>query len=155
MEIERKFIITKIPDEYTLYPYTVIEQGYIYSDPVIRVRRSDNRYILTIKGRGKMAREEFELPLSEEAYRDLLQKTEGNIIRKKRIFIPYPPYTIELDIFEEPFNDMMMAEVEFPSVAEAESFVPPVWFGSDVTDDSRYHNAVMSRTKYPGGIFEK
>ena len=40
-----------------------------------------------------------------------------------------------------------MAEVEFPSIEEAESFAAPEWFGEDVTYDGRYHNSAMSRMK--------
>ena len=155
MEIERKFVIEKLPDDIDDYPSKIIEQAYILRDPVIRIRRAGDHYLLTVKGNGKMAREEHEMPLTEESYRDLMAKTEGNIIRKKRYFIPYPPFTIELDVFEEPFDDMIMAEVEFLSVKEAEEFVPPAWFGEDVTQDTRYHNSTMSNTDYPGNSFRR
>ena len=155
MEIERKFVIEKLPDDINEYPSKFIEQAYILRDPVIRIRRAGDHYLFTVKGNGKMAREEHEMPLTEESYNDLMAKTEGNIIRKKRYFIPYPPFTIELDVFEEPFDDMMMAEVEFLSVREAEDFVPPEWFGEDVTQDSRYHNSSMSNTYYPGNSFRR
>ncbi|CBK73647.1 hypothetical protein CIY_07540 [Butyrivibrio fibrisolvens 16/4] len=36
-----------------------------------------------------------------------------------------------------------MAEVEFPTIEEANSFVPPEWFGEDVTNDKNYHNSNM------------
>ena len=95
-----------------------------------------------------MAREEHELPLTKEAYEQLRDKAEGNVIAKKRLLIPYGERLIELDVFEPPFAPLIMAEVEFPSIEEAERFVPPDWFGREVTEDPEYHNSVMSRRRF-------
>ncbi len=62
MEIERKFTIRKLPDKLESYPFHHIEQGYLCALPVVRVRREDSEYILTYKGSGMMAREEYNLP---------------------------------------------------------------------------------------------
>ena len=155
MEIERKYLIPTLPADLDTYPCKLIEQGYLCTGPVVRIRRQDDRYILTYKGGGKMIREEYNLPLTEEAYNHLRPKTDGNIIRKRRYLIPQGPYTIELDVFEEPFCDMVMAEVEFPTPEEAYAFLPPAWFGPEVTQDSRFHNSHMSTAVFPGGSFWK
>lgn len=88
MEIERKYLIDEIPFDLKDYSCKVIEQGYLNTDPVVRVRRSNDKYILTYKGSGLMVREEYNLPLNEEAYRHLIQKADGIIISKKRYLIP-------------------------------------------------------------------
>ena len=67
--------------------------------------------------------------------------------------IPLEPYTVELDLFEEPFHDLAMAEVEFPSVEEALAFEPPAWMSREVTDDVRFHNSNMSCTRYENHSF--
>ncbi len=146
MEIERKFLITKLPDDLNSYPYHIIEQGYLNTDPVLRVRRQDDEYYLTYKGKGFLAREEYNLPLTREAYDHLVAKADGNIIRKKRYLIPISDsdLTIELDIFEDPFSPLIIAEVEFTSIEEAESFTPPAWFKEDVTNDRHYSNSYLS-----------
>ena len=144
MEIERKFTVKELP-ELSGYAYHTMEQGYLNTDPVVRVRKEDASYYLTYKGKGLLVREEYNLPLNEEAYRHLVEKSDGIIIRKKRYLIPYEKYTIELDIFEEPYENLVIAEVEFDSEEEAVSFKPPVWFGEDVTMDRRYHNSNLSR----------
>ena len=72
---------------------------------------------------------------------------DGNIITKRRYLIPFHAYTIELDVFEGLFEGIVVAEVEFPSIEEAESFAAPEWIGEDVTYDGRYHNSAMSRMK--------
>ena len=151
-EIERKFLVSdKIAMEYMdkvikkeLCCHN-IEQAYLTTDPVIRIRKSDEEFYLTYKGKGLLSREEYNLPLTEEAYNTLKTKADGNVIAKTRILIPYQKYTIELDVFMEPFEYIRMAEVEFDSIEEANSFVAPEWFIKEVTDDRYYHNSNMSR----------
>lgn len=95
-----------------------------------------------------MARTEYNLPLTKESYNHLIAKADGNIITKTRYLIPLADkLTAELDIFEGAFKDLLLIEVEFTSIDEAESFTPPEWFGEDVTYDKRYHNSYMSRIK--------
>jgi len=155
MEIERKFLIKKLPADLESYPHRLIEQGYLCTDPVVRVRRQDDDYILTYKGSGKMIREEYNLPLTAEAYEHLIQKVDGYRITKTRYLIPlsasetsaddpYADLTVELDIFTNP-SHLIMAEVEFASEEQALSFVPPSWFGEDVTMDKRFHNSYMNK----------
>ena len=147
MEIERKFLIRQLPEHLEQYPYLQIEQGYLCTNPVVRIRKQDDSYFLTYKSGGLMAREEYNLPLDADSYAHLLQKADGNIITKRRYLIPFHAYTIELDVFEGLFEGIVVAEVEFPSIEEAESFAAPEWFGEDVTYDGRYHNSAMSRMK--------
>lgn len=146
MEIERKFLIQTLPENLEAYPSKEIEQGYICTDPVIRIRRSDDNYILTCKSKGLMAREEFELPLSKEAFEHLKPKTDGIFIEKTRYLIPFDNnLTFELDIFHGTHAPLVLAEVEFTSIEEANAFIPPAWFGEDVTNSSKYHNSNLSR----------
>lgn len=145
MEIERKFLIKRLPEDLDSYPYHLIEQAYLCTEPVIRVRKEDNNYYMTYKSGGSMVREEYNLPLNKEAYESLKAKADGNLIGKKRVLIPYGAHTIELDLFEAPFAPLILAEVEFSSVEEADAFIPPDWFSEDVTYCAEYHNSTMSR----------
>ena len=142
MEIERKFLIKELPD-LSKYDYVDIEQGYLCTHPVVRIRKKNDKFILTYKGSGLMAREEIEAELTEDAYKHLRDKIDGHPITKRRYLIPFEPYTIELDVFEGHKSGLIMAEVEFPTIEEANNFVPPEWFGEDVTQDRSYHNSNM------------
>lgn len=145
MEIERKFLIKKLPANLKDYTYKTIEQGYLSTEPVVRIRKCDEKYTLTYKSKGFLSREEYNLPLTKEAYYHLKEKVDGNIIRKKRYLIPLGyNLTIELDIFAAPFDTLVLAEVEFDSEARAKSFVPPNWFGDDVTYSHEYQNSYLS-----------
>ena len=145
MEIERKFLIPSLPGHLEEFPCLTIEQGYLCREPVVRIRRQEEEYFLTYKSKGLMIREEYNLPLTKEAYLHLRPKADGILIAKKRYLIPLAPcYTIELDIFEGELAPLVLAEVEFTTEAEANAFVPPEWFGEDVTYCNTYHNSVLS-----------
>ncbi len=145
-EIERKYLVHTPPKNLAAFPCHEIEQGYLCTEPVVRIRRQDEEYWLTYKSRGLMVREEYNLPLTKESYLHLRSKTDGCLISKRRYRIPCGPYTIELDVFSSPENGLLLAEVEFPTEKEALSFQAPDWFGEDVTNSPKYHNSVMSQS---------
>lgn len=146
MEIERKYLIHNLPKDYASYPHYDMEQGYLCTNPVVRIRKSNEEYYLTYKGHGLMVREEYNLPLTKEAYLHLKPKADGIFIHKTRYNIPYQNgYMIELDIFLDSLAPLILAEVEFPTKEEAEQFIPPDWFGEDVTFSSKYHNSTLSQ----------
>lgn len=145
MEIERKFTVHTLPENLGNYSFHQLEQGYLNTNPVVRVRKEDEEHYLTYKGKGFLAREEYNLPLNKESYEHLIQKADGNIISKTRYLIPYEKYTIELDIFHGKFEGLVLAEVEFESIEEAQAFKGPEWFNEDVTENREYANSVLSQ----------
>lgn len=155
MEIERKFLVNLEKNPYNLAEAKVleIEQAYLCTGPVVRIRRENDDYYLTYKSKGNdknwmLAHEEYNLPLTKEAYGHLLAKADGNVITKKRYVLPLEnELFIELDVFEGKFAGLVLAEVEFPDVETAENFIMPDWFTEDVTYDKNYHNSVMSMKK--------
>lgn len=100
---------------------------------------------MTVKGKGHIKREEFEIEIEQQEYERLYQKIEGKEIRKKRILIPLEDgYIAEVDIYEGQLQGLMTTEVEFATIEEAEAFIAPYWFGEDVSEDSRYKNTSLS-----------
>lgn len=145
MEIERKYLVKSIPENLDSYSQKIIQQAYLSTEPVLRIRKSNDRYIFTYKSAGLMSREEIEAPLTKEAYEYLLPKADGNIITKTRYDIPMENnLKIELDIFDGCFMGLIIAEVEFPDEESAVAFTPPDWFGKDVTFSTDYHNSTLS-----------
>ncbi|MCI8510385.1 MAG: CYTH domain-containing protein [Lachnospiraceae bacterium] len=147
MEIERKFLIENPPADYASFPFRRIEQAYLCTEPVIRIRREDDSYYMTYKGSGLLSREEYNLPLTADAYAHLLPKADGTILTKKRYLLPLSDsgLTIELDVFEGRFAGLILAEVEFPTEEAARAFTPPEWFAKDVTLSGEYQNSRLSR----------
>ena len=146
IEIERKFLVKKIPDNLDTYERIDMTQGYLNTAPVVRVRKENDDYVLTYKGSGLLSHSEYNLPLNKEAFEHLLKKCDGIIISKSRYKIPLENNLIaELDIFKGDLDSLKLVEVEFDSVEEANNFTPPEWFGEDVTTDGRYHNSYISK----------
>lgn len=148
MEIERKYLINKIPFPLESFDVRIIEQGYLCTSPVVRIRRDNDKYELTYKSGGLMKRREETMPLTKEAYEHLVSKIDGRLIQKKRYMIPLSTanieLTIELDIFEGELAPLILAEVEFPDEDTAKTFIAPEWFGVDVTFSGKYHNSYLS-----------
>ena len=153
MEIERKYTIKELPANLDSYPCHLIEQAYLNTKPVVRIRKEDDDYYLTYKGSGMMAREEYNLPLNEESFYHLREKADGIVITKKRYILPLTDFQpdnqdnlfIELDIFEGKLAPLIIAEIEFPTEEMANSFIPPEIFAEDVTFDPKYHNSNLSK----------
>ncbi len=146
MEIERKFLVKKLPENLDSYKQQHISQGYINTNPVVRIRRSNDDYYLTYKGKGHMVREEYNLVLNAESFAHMLPKIDGILIDKIRYLIPLDEtHTAELDIFQGALAPLRLVEVEFESVEDANAFIPPDWFGEDVTASSKYHNSNLSQ----------
>lgn len=152
-EIERKFLIDDLPEGLADREFCDIKQGYISTDPTIRLRQRDDEFILTVKGAADktgLHRTEFELPLSREQFEKLWQKVETGTIVKKRYLIPLANgLTAELDIYEEQLEGFMNVEVEFPTLKDAVLFEPPEWFGAEVTGDRIYSNASLVKFGIP------
>lgn len=142
MEIERKFLVKVIPEKLNKYSKSEIEQSYISTDPVIRLRKSDKNFYLTIKGKGHMCREEFEMELNERQYKDLMEKVnKERIITKERFYIPlYKKYVAELDVYHGYLEGLLTVEVEFSEKDESGNFLIPDWFGAEVTYEKVYKN---------------
>lgn len=149
LEIERKFLIKHLPENLSGYECHILTQAYLNTSPVVRVRKEDDSYYLTYKGSGLLTREEYNLPLDEQAFLHLLGKADGNIISKRRYKIPYAcddkVFTIELDIFDAPFEPLIIAEVEFADENESNNFIAPDWFDKEVTFEPAYHNSNLSK----------
>ena len=144
MEIERKYLIKQLPPDLDQYPHRAIEQGYLSTEPVVRVRRDGGDYVLTYKSKGLLVREEYNMPLTKESYEHLVTKIDGRLIAKERYRIPLGELTIELDIFKGELAPLVFAEVEFQTETSANDFTPPEWFSDEVTFLPAYQNSALS-----------
>lgn len=147
MEIERKYLVSTPPSDYKNWERRQIEQAYLCTEPVVRIRREDDQFYLTYKSKGLLSRQEYNLPLTQSAYEHLLTKADGIILTKQRYRTPLKgtDLVIELDVFSGKYQGLMLAEVEFPDLETAETFIPPEWFGEDVTFSGKYQNSQLSQ----------
>jgi len=146
-EIERKFLLKRMPKGLTTYPHAAIEQGYLAIEPGIqvRLRRSGPTLCLAYKRALKNAREEREVRLSPAQFDALWPATVGRRLTKVRYNVPYENVVVEVDVYTGRHKGIVVAEVEFPDQTSCRKFVPPDWCGKDVTGNSRYSNVLMAQ----------
>jgi CYTH domain-containing protein len=146
-EIERKFLVRKLPTDLTSYRSNDISQGYLVSldDGLqVRLRKSGERYSLTFKRGTGNVREEREVELSAAQFDALWPATEGKRLVKTRYEIPFGDFVIEIDVYHDRHEGLVVAEVEFDDENAAKNFQPPDWLGDDVTGDPRYSNQLLA-----------
>ena len=155
MEIEKKFLVKHLPDDLCGFDKKEIEQGYLCSAPIVRIRKSNEDYILTYKNKEGVSESlsqlakvlnEVELSLTKESYEHLREKVDGHLVCKTRYLIPLANgRTAELDIFHKQLDGLIMVEVEFPDIQAIYEFTPPDWFGEEVSNDHRYGNGYLAK----------
>lgn len=148
-EIERKFLVV---GEYKHLAHTSyrLMQGYIASGRrTVRVRISDERAWLTIKGpskNGGLSRYEWEKEIGKSEALELMELSEGALIDKRRYLVEYEGHTFEVDEFYGDNAGLTLAEVELKS--EDEEFARPEWLGAEVTGIKRYYNSHLRAYPY-------
>lgn len=145
-EIERKFLVLgPAPEGLACEP---IRQGYITAatdSAEVRLRQKGHACFLTVKSEGVLVRDEYEIRIGQAEFETLWPVTEGRRVEKTRHRGKLDGgLEFELDIFEGHLAPLMLVEVEFPSEETARAFVPPAWFGEDVTEDKRYRNRALA-----------
>lgn len=147
-EIERKFLIKRLPLEILRSRHFRIAQGYLANETGgrhVRLRKKGATPTLTFKvGRGSL-REEREIQLSAKQFAILWPATRGRRLRKVRYEVPWRHLIIEIDVYHGSNSGLVVAEVEFPSQASCRKFKPPPWFGREVTGEKRYSNVRLAR----------
>ncbi len=158
MEIERKYLVRDLPDDLEQYEHYEIEQAYLCTSPTLRIRKMGEKYILTVKeplqtSSTAIYNREEEFTLSEQTYNYLMSKCDIGRVGKTRYRIDlrrqtgdgaYEGLIAELDIFHGRHRGLMLVEVEFPNTYTASNFVPPSWFGEDVSSDYHYRNSYLA-----------
>jgi CYTH domain-containing protein len=146
-EIERKFLVREMPADLTSFPSNEISQGYLVSldDGLqVRLRKSGDRYSLTFKRGTGNVREEREVELTATQFDALWPATEGKRLVKTRYEIPFGERVVEIDVYHDRHEGLVVAELEFDEEAAAKNFEPPDWLGDEVTGDPRYSNQLLA-----------
>ncbi len=149
-EIERKFLIKRLPVQILHSRHFRLRQGYLADEARgrhVRLRKKGKAMSLTFKvsrGRGP-SREEREIRLSGKQFETLWPATKGRRLSKTRYEIPWKKLKIEVDIYHGRNHGLIVAEVEFPNHTSRRKFKPPRWFGREVTGEKRYSNVRLAR----------
>lgn len=154
-EIERKFLIKELPENYESFEHKSVIQGYVViceNKTEVRLRKKGKKYLETIKKGSGKTRLEAEIEITEDQYNALWKTTEGQRVEKTRYEIPREGgKPIELDIYHEKLDGLLTAEVEFSNEEESNNFDSqiPEWFGKEVTKDGRFKNQNLALNGLP------
>ena len=151
IEIERKYLVTSNDFIQQATRKSEIAQGYISSHPerTVRVRIKGYQGFLTIKGKGNESgatRFEWEKEIDLNEAEQLLKLCEIGVIKKTRYEIPSGKHTIEVDVFHDDNDGLIIAEIELEN--ENEAIEKPFWLGEEVTQLERYYNAFISKHSF-------
>jgi adenylate cyclase len=154
VEIERKFLVATLPNLQVLEAVQV-RQGYLTAveDSVeVRLRQSGDACFVTLKSGSGVQRSEYEITIGRSQFGVLWPATDGRRIEKTRYQGRLGDQLVfELDVFSGDLAPLTFVEVEFTSVEAASDFVPPGWFGKEVTDDKRFKNKALATSGLPDG----
>jgi adenylate cyclase len=143
MEIERKFLVNRLPDQLRECPFRSIEQGYLAVEDngtEVRLRRQDDETFLTVKNGSGTTRDEREVRLEREQFDALWPLTRSRRVRKTRYEVPLGALTVEVDIYGGKNEGLIVAEVEFSGNEDCRNFQPPDWLGREISGEERYRN---------------
>jgi len=146
VEIERKFRLAVLPPWIAECDSVAIQQGYLALEPdrEVRVRRAGDHRTLTVKSGRGLARGEVEVELSVAQLEALWPLTEGRRVEKRRYRRDAPEGTYEIDVYEGELSGLLIAEMEFDSLEQSDSFHPPAWLVDEVTGEERYANRTLA-----------
>jgi adenylate cyclase len=144
IEIERKFIVKSLPAK--MRGGTPILQGYLAYDEhmEVRIRQYGKKHFLTVKEGFGLMRRETEVAISPKQFQALWPSTEGRRLEKVRSLVNHGSFKVEVDRYLGNLEPLIVAEVEFSSVEESESFEKPDYLGQEVTEEETYKNISLA-----------
>jgi CYTH domain-containing protein len=151
IEIERKFLVKSLPAG--MQGGIPILQGYLAHDEhmEVRIRKYGNNHFLTVKEGSGLKRRETEVEISPQQFHALWPSTEGRRLEKVRSLVKCGAFQVEVDCYLGDLEPLRVAEVEFSSVEESESFEKPDYLGQEVTEEEAYRNISLAIHGIPDG----
>ena len=153
IEIERNWLIKELPDlkEFNVQKVLKVAQDYVMIDGQgeLRIRKclinGATSYDMAVKIGNGVVRTEVNKNLNSDEYKQLKVHSKGGLI--KTIIVIADNCCIQL--YSGNLKGLNMVEVEFPNMEAAKSFIPPHWFGKDVSTDVRYRAKSLALNGMP------
>lgn len=152
-ENERRFEpagMTSLPKEIFSTSSTYIKQ--CYAEDLLRTRFRSERdqttgsiaYTMNRKGDGVLSKPEEENYVEKSLFDEGWSKTRVRI-EKIRYYYPCDGYVYEINLFQNELYGYIQVEVEFDTEEEAKKFIPPAWFGPEVTGNKAKENYGLAK----------
>lgn len=150
LEIERKFLLKRLPESMPESTSVTIEQGYLPGERLVERLRAievgrQRMYFRTIKIGAGIVRTELEEETSPEVFKSMWPLTKGKRLTKRRHRVPDGTLTWEIDEFTD--RALVMAEIELPSAetpVEIPEWLEP-FVEREVTGEVAYLNSTLAK----------
>lgn len=154
IEWERKFLVRTMQDIKGVKKDRMI-QRYYDGPPKFRLRCINNSIYIANKKSNDIHPLEEEIEITKELFLFLGGDYEKDMVCKTRYYIPLEDgrLTAELDIYEKDLAGLITVEVEFETEEEMNRFIPPTWFGREVTYEKGFKNRSLAKKGIPKNIF--
>lgn len=134
MEIERKFLVRKLPDLSGIKSI-LYERYYLFvgNGVEVRIQKKNNRYEFERKEeKGKLSRSTRKFAITKEEFDKFKELSNRKIVG--RSYEIASVLNMSIKIYEGNFQGLVRVEVKFESESEAENFESLQWFGKEITD---------------------
>ncbi len=145
-EIERKFFVEPSKKRPQCLKTFEIFTAYL---PCVeherRARMFDGKYYYCEKFGSGFMRYEQEKEISQDEFEKYVQQADRTIQKTRSLFALESGLVAEVDDYASAKLKSSTVEVEFPNKKSAEDFVPPDWFGDEITGQEKYSNAFLAK----------
>jgi CYTH domain-containing protein len=151
IERERRFLLARPPSPSAVTASCRLVDRYL-AGTRLRLRRidhpdgADREFKLTQKvpsGRPGFVQGLITTTYLSVAEYDLLASLPAAVMCKTRLSVP----PLSVNVYEPPLHGLIIADAEFSTDAEAESFLPPAVATAEVTDDLRFAGGSLIRAR--------
>lgn len=148
LEIERKFLVKPHAIEHHFSTIEII-QGYVLKNEhgAVRIRiekegtNSPHAFLMSKVKVDVMSNYETVDEISVENAEALIEKFATKVIKKTRYIKIVDGFKWEIDLFYQPNQGLMLAEIELNSPDQ--KIILPDWIEREVTGEAQYYNANM------------
>ena len=137
IERERVYLVKQLPEDLNKYKPTVMQVGDFYdsnSVDALKIKQKGDKYELVKKeGDSAHKRTEHTINIKKEEF-DILMSVSIQSHKKERYFYSIDNYICEIDLYKGNLLGYVRVEVEFKNTKDMNDFIPPAWFGEEITD---------------------
>lgn len=154
IELEKTFLAKKLPDGLKKCRKTEVYDLYIpkeHPHPKIRIRKNGDNIEITKKEpvncEDASCQQENTIHLTEQEF-NFFKKLPSKDVRKIRYFYPFKGRTAEIDIFQDALKGLVLADFEFDTKEEMDSFEMPEFCLADVTQEEFIAGGMLCGKSY-------
>ena len=153
LELERRYLPLNLPADLTKHPWKEVHDIYVPHEnghPTLRIRKNGSKHEITRKqprADNPSEMNEETIPITETEF-ETLKCIPGLSVRKHRFFYPYRGIQLEIDVFLDQLDGLVVVEAEFDSIEQKNAFEIPRFCLCEVTGKELIAGGKICGKKY-------